>query len=169
MAGYGTNEAFAAWLAGQGLTLPVGAVPAVLRQIGSDYMDAAYEPRLACSRRTAGFAQERAFPRVGHVVGGETLPDDMIPQAWINGSYRAAYLHATEEGWALAGEDPNRIAKRERVEGAIDTEYFGPKDGQASGNAAPGFNVDPMIDGMVSLFLCPDQTGEWAGLWAIGS
>ena len=41
MAGYGDDTGFAAWLADAGLSLPVGApLPAVLRQRGSDYLDA---------------------------------------------------------------------------------------------------------------------------------
>lgn len=167
MAGYGDDSAFAAWMAGQGFTLPAGAPsPAVLRQIGSNYVDAAYEPRLSCSMRTGGFAQDRAWPREGHKVGKQTVPNDLIPQPWIDAAYRAAYLHATESGWATSGEDPNRIAKRERVEGAIDTEYFGP--GDIKSHAAPGFNVDPMIDGALSVWLCPESEGGGLGLWAIG-
>lgn len=168
MAGYGSDGEFAAWLAGQGFTLPDGSpTPAVLRQIGSNYVDAAYEPRLSCSSRTGGFAQERAWPREGHKVGRQPVPNDLIPQPWIDASYRAAYLQATTEGgWATAGEDPNRIAKRERVEGAIDTEYFGP--GDIRSNAAAGFNVDPMIDGALSVWLCPDGVGTPVGIWAIG-
>lgn len=158
MAGYGDDIAFAGYLAGLGLTLPVGApAPAVLRQIGSDYLDAAYEHRLACSKRTGGFAQERAWPRTGHSIGGETLPDDLIPPAWVNASYRAAYLQATQPGWAQGGTAPSERVKREKV-GPIDTEYFGPAEG-AQANAAMGFNVDPLIDGMISVWLCPTRFG----------
>lgn len=155
MAGYGGDTEFAAKLAEWGLALPAGAPePAVLRQIGSDYVDAAYEPRLACSKRAGGFAQERAWPRSGHAVGGEAFPDDLIPQAWINASYRAAYLHATQDGWAQGGTDPNRLTKREKVD-VIEREFFAAGEGGVQGNAAPGFNVDPLIDGMVGMFLCP--------------
>lgn len=155
MAGYGDDIAFAGYLAGLGLALPVGApVPAVLRQIGSDYVDAAYEPRLSCSKRTGGYAQERAWPRSGHTVSGDAFPDDLIPQAWINASYRAAYLQATQSGWASDGTDPNRLTKREKVD-VIEREFFAAGEGAVQGNAAPGFNVDPLIDGMVAMFLCP--------------
>lgn len=154
MAGYGSDVEFASYLAALGLALPSGSpTPAILRQIGSEYVDSAYEPRLQCSRRAGGFAQERAWPREGHKVNGQDVPDDLIPDAWVKASYRAAYLQATADNWATSGEDPNRIAKRERVEGAIDTEYFGP--GDVKGNAAAGFNVDPLIDGAVSVWLCP--------------
>jgi hypothetical protein len=103
MAAYGTDEGFEAWLAGQGLSLPVGApAVAVLRQIGSSYVDSAYSWRLSCSRKTGGFTQELQWPRTGHVINGETVPDDLIPQAWIDASYRAAYLTAVTPGWAIS-------------------------------------------------------------------
>lgn len=154
MAGYGSDLDFTAWLATNGLSLPVGApTPAVLRQIGSDYVDAAYEARLQCSSRTDGFDQERAWPRTGHTVGCESVPDDLIPQPWINASYRAAYLQAVS-GFATGGTDPNRVVKREKVD-VLEQEYFAAGDGGAVGNAAPGFLVDPLIDGWVSVWLCP--------------
>lgn len=160
MAGYGTDQGLTDWLAAQGFSLPSGAPsPAVLRQIGSDYVDAAYEPRLQCSRRAGGFAQERAWPREGHKVNGQEVPSDLVPQAWVNASYRAAYLQATNAGWATGGRDPNRITKREKVD-SIEREFFAAEDG-ATGNAAAGFNVDPLIDGMVSVWLCPEGRGDF--------
>lgn len=157
MAGYGTDQGLADYLSALGLTLPDGAPSAaVLRQIGSDYVDGAYEPRLQCSARAGGFAQERAWPRTGHTINGQAVPDDLIPTAWINASYRAAYLQATSPGWATGGRDPNRITKREKVEG-IEREFFASSEA-ATGNAAPGFNVDPLIDGMVSGWLCAGRS-----------
>lgn len=153
MAGYGSDLDFAAWLAANGLALPIGApTPAVLRQIGSDYVDSAYEARLQCSSRTGGFAQERSWPRQGHMVNCEPVPDDLIPQAWINASYRAAYLQAVN-GFATGGYDPSRLTKREKVD-VIEREYFASSEKDAQGNAAPGFAVDPLIDGWVSIWLC---------------
>lgn len=153
MAGYGSDPDFTAWLTANGLSLPVGApTPAILRQIGSDYVDGAYEPRLQCSQRTGGFAQDRAWPRTGHTVNCELVPDDFIPPAWINASYRAAYLQAVN-GFATGGTDPSRLTKREKVD-VIEREFFAAGEGSAQGNAAPGFAVDPLIDGWVSLWLC---------------
>ncbi len=155
---YGTDEGFTAWLSGQGLSLPVGApAVAVLRQIGSSYVDAAYGARLACSRKTGGFTQELQWPRTGHVVNGETVPDDLIPQAWIDASYRAAYLEALQTGWATGSTDPNRVVKRERVEGAVEVEYFGGKETGDSGTAL-GMTADALIGGMVGPWLC--RTGR---------
>lgn len=168
MAGYGDDTAFTAWLAAQGLTLPVGApTPAVLRQRGADYLDATYEPMLSCSKRTGSWSQERAWPRAGHAVGGETLPDDLIPQPWVNASYRAAWLEASSPGWASGSIDPNRKTKREKVD-TLEREFFSPTD-TAGGTGAVG-NVDAAIQGMVSIFFCPDAEEAGAlALWAIGS
>lgn len=158
MAGYGTDAGFQDWLDANGLTLPAGAPDlAILRQIGSAYVDGAYEARLQCSRRTGGFAQELAWPRVGHTVNCELVPDTMIPQAWVNASYRAAYLQAVS-GFAQGGTDPSRITKREKVD-VIEREFFEAGKGAAQGNAAPGFSVDPLIDGWVSIWLCSTARG----------
>ena len=157
MAAYGTDAEFEAWLEANGLELPSDALDLnVLREIGSSYVDGAYEYRLMCSRRTGGFSQELAWPRTGHTVNCEAVPDDLIPQAWINASYRAAYMQAAS-GWALSGGDPNRIAKREKVD-VLEVEYFAIGDGAVQGNASPGFPVDPLIDGWLSIWLCPKRT-----------
>lgn len=168
MAGYGSDGDFSAWLTANGLSLPVGSpTPAVLRQLGSDYVDGAYEPRLQCSSRTGGFSQERAWPRTGHVIGcmsfasaflmaiSESVPDDLIPQPWINASYRAAYLQAVN-GFATGGGDPNRLTKREKAD-VLEREFFAVGEGALAGNAAPGFIVDPLIDGWLSVWLCPKR------------
>jgi len=153
MAGYGTDQGFTDWLAANGLSLPVGApAVAILREVGSNYVDGAYEPGLSCSKRTGGFAQDRAWPRVGHTVQCEVVPSSLIPQAWILASYRAAYLQAVS-GWAQGGTDPTRVTKREKVD-VLEVEYFASGDGAAAGNAAAGFPVDPLIDGWVSIWLC---------------
>lgn len=154
MAGYGTDDDFTAWLAAQGLSLPDDApAPAVLRQIGSSYVDAAYEYRLGCSERTGGFEQELAWPRKGHYLNGKAVPDDLIPQAWVHAAYRAAYLHATQPGWATSSRDGNRVTKRERVD-VIEREFFDAATAPGS-DAAPGMVSDSIINGLVLPWLCP--------------
>lgn len=165
MAGYGDNDGLSAYLAAQGLTLPVGANLDVLRQIGSDYVDSAYEAFLSCSNRTEGVMQERAWPRTGHYLNGESVPDDFIPPAWVNASYRAAYLQAVNAGWATGGTNPNRITKREKVD-TLEREFFAAGEGSTSATIAPGFNVDPLINGMVSIWLCP-QTRTFGSLFRV--
>lgn len=147
---YGTNQGFQDWLYSMGLELPAGADLDVLRAVGSGYVDAAYEHRLSCSRRTGGFNQTLAWPRTGHVMNGEVVPDDLIPTAWVNASYRAAYLHATNPGWATGTTDPNRVTKREKVD-VIEREFF---EGGGSSDVAAGMVGDAMINGMVGVWLC---------------
>lgn len=155
MDAYGTDQGFTDWLAAQGLTLPADApAPAVLRQIGSNYVDAAYEHRLSCSRRTGGFEQLLAWPRTGHTVNGETVPSDFIPPAWVNAAYRAAYLQATNPGWATRSVDATRQTKVEKVD-VISREFFGP-DESAGSSAAPGMPSDAMINGLILPWLCSE-------------
>lgn len=151
---YGTDQEFADWLDGQGLSL-VGCDLTVLRQVGSAYVDAAYEYRLQCSRRAGGLSQADAWPRSGHKFAGEAIPDDTIPQAWVIASYRAAYLHGSSDGWAAATADPDRIVKRQKVD-VIEREFFA--SGDVAGSAvAPGMPADAMINGLVLPLLCPTR------------
>ena len=141
MSAYGTDQGFTEWLAAQGLTLPAGSpTPAVLRQIGSAYIDAAYEWRLSCSKRTGGFSQELAWPRSGHIVNCESLLDDYIPQAWVHASYRAAYLQATQSGWATNYSQPDRLVKRQKLEG-LEREFFAPSESQISSDIVTGKQI----------------------------
>lgn len=154
MAGYGDDDGFTAWLAAQGLTLPAGApTPAVLRNIGSAYVDAAYGYRLTCSRKTGGWEQDLEFPRTGHYVNGQLLPSDLIPTAWIHASYRAAYLNAVTPGWSTDQVTPGRITKRERVD-TVEREFFDQEQAGGGADSAPGFPSDAIINGLVLPFLC---------------
>lgn len=160
MAGYGDDSGFASWLVGQGFTLPDGApTPAVLRQRGSDYVDATYGPLLSCSEPTGGLEQERAWPRTGH----KGVAPDVIPSAWVRASYRAAWLEATTLGWASGSIDPNRRVKRQKVD-TIEREFF---DSAATESGALG-NVDAGIAGIVAPYLCAAADGVPLGIWSIG-
>lgn len=153
MAGYGSDEEFQAWLASQGFVIPPGSPCAeTLRQIGADYVDAAYGHLLMCSQKTGGWEQERQWPRAGHRIGGELLPDDLIPLAWVNASYRAGYLQATNPGWATGTVDPNRITQTEKVD-VISRTFFAPGDAGGAASAA-GMVSDATINGMVIPYLC---------------
>ena len=154
MAGYGDDTGFAAWLADAGLTLPAGApLPAVLRQRGSDYLDATYAARLDCSAPTGGFDQERAWPRTGHMVLGMAVGDADIPSAWVRASYRAAWREATTPGWATSSRDPSRMTKREKAD-VVEREFFEP--GETAG--ASGANIDAMFEGLIGPFLCGEYS-----------
>lgn len=154
MAGYGTDSGFNDWLAAQGLTLPDTAPSvAVLRQLGSAYVDSAYEYRLQCSRRAGGWEQELAWPRAGHYVNGQLLPSTLIPDAWIHASYRAAYLNAVTPGWSTDQVTPGRITRRERVD-VIEREFMTAEQAGGGAATAPGFPSDAIINGLVLPFLC---------------
>lgn len=153
MAGYGSDEEFQAWLASQGFVIPPGSPCAeTLRQIGADYVDAAYSHLLMCSQKAGGWEQERAWPRTGHRISGELVPDDLIPQAWVNASYRAGYLQATNPGWATNPVDSTRQTRREKVD-VIEREFFSAEDAAGS-SVAPGMPSDAAINGMVLPWLC---------------
>lgn len=149
---YGTNEGFLDWLAAQGLALPAGADPTVLRNIGSSYTDAAYEWRLNCSRRAGGFDQDLAWPRVGHLFNGETVPSTLIPTSWIYASYRAAWLESQTPGWATTGTDATRQTRRERVD-VVEREFFAPSEAAGS-DVSAGMPSDSIINGLVAPWLC---------------
>lgn len=154
MSSYGTDQGFQAWISSQGLVLPDGSPPvAVLRQLGSDYVDAAYEHLLMCSSRAGGFDQELAWPRKGHKVSGKPVPADLIPTAWINASYRAAYINALTPGWSTSQVTPGRVTKREKVD-VIEREFFAADQSGGGASVAPGFPADAIINGMVLPWLC---------------
>ena len=154
MAGYGDDTGFAAYLWRTGLTLPPTAPsPAVLRQRGSEYLDATYAARLQCSAPTGGFDQERAWPRTGHMIYGASIGATAIPAAWVQASYRAAWREATTPGWATSSRDPSRMTKREKAD-VVEREFFEP--GETAG--ASGANIDAMIEGLIGPFLCGDYS-----------
>lgn len=167
MAGYGTDEAFNAWLVANGLSLPVGApTVAVLRLRGSAYVDGTYGPRLACSAPSGGIDQGRAWPRTGHVANGIAIEPDVVPAKWVEASYRAAYLVATAPGFGSATVNPMQRVKRQKVD-VIEREFF--DGGNVEIGAGGLVPIDAEIDGLVASLLCPDLTGAFAGIWAIGS
>lgn len=126
MAGYGTDNGFNDWLAGNGFSLPAGASsPAALRQIGSVYVDAHAFPGVP----TGGFAQDRAWPRAGATAYGQSIPDDTIPAKVVDAAYVAGYFEALNPGALTtrsAAIDVQVKRKKERVEGVVEeeTEYF---------------------------------------------
>lgn len=159
MSAYGTDDGFTAWLAANGLALPSGApTAAVLRAVGSAYVDALYSPRLTCSAPTGGFSQALAWPRTGAKANKTPVPDDVIPLPWITAAYRAGYLHALNPGWATDSSDPNRVTRREKVD-VIEREYFAASETAGAAKAAPGAATDALIDAMVTPFLCSGKRG----------
>jgi hypothetical protein len=149
VAGYGTDEGFNAWLSTSGLELPVDA-PAVaaLRERGSVYIDATYGPRFIGTPTTV--EQEREWPRTGAEAFGTTIASDAIPSRVVIASYHAAYIEATNPGALTTSINTSAQVKRERVEGAVEVEYFDPP----STDGVTGF-VNSTIEGLLYPLLGP--------------
>jgi hypothetical protein len=148
MMAYGDDAGFDSWLAANGYTLPSGApAPAVLRQRASAYLDALYEVRLP-GVRTGGFAQERAWPRAGAEVYGQAIPDNVVPPAIEQAVYAAAHQEALSLGSLSAAVSAAGAVKRERVEGAVDIEYF-----EGSGDVAADATIKlSVVEGLMAPF-----------------
>lgn len=149
MTGYGTDNGFQTWLTDNGLTAPSGSVPAA-RNRGSLFIDS-YEPRFV-GHRTAGYDQERAWPRTNATTYyGDTVPDSTIPNAVLTASYYAAYQELQSPGSlapVIIGTD---IVKREKV-GQLEVEYA-VGSGSAEEIAASAKPCMTMIDGLLWPFL----------------
>src|SRR5690606_12854128 len=128
MAGYGTDEAFATWASDNGYSVPDDLTAAVLRQRGSEYIDGIYGNRFP-GTRTDGYAQERAWPRADAVLcSGETVPDDVIPDAVIKASYHAAYAEAVTPGSLSTSYTPGTAKVLTKVD-KIEWEVVGKAEG----------------------------------------
>jgi hypothetical protein len=146
---YGDDAGLVAWAAARGLTLT--GTSAVLRQLGSDYIDATYEPYWT-GVRTDPFGQDNAWPRTGAMLGCVTpVPSDLIPDSVVNASYRAAYLAGANPGSLNPAQSEY---KREKVD-VLERERFDRGAWEAGG--VTGF-LDPAIDGAMRAFIC-DATG----------
>lgn len=164
MAGYGTDEGFLLWLRERGYELPDDAPsPAILRQLGSDYVDALYG-RCFLGRPTGGLEQERAWPRTGAIVAGMTVEESSVPLAVVLSSYRAALMESQSPGSLITTSPAGRRVRRQKVEG-IEREFFDDKDSTAPINSA--------IDGFLRNYVdhvCMGWREEngTLGIWAIG-
>jgi hypothetical protein len=126
MSGYGDDEGFTAWLAENGYTHPASApTPGVLRNRGSGYIDGVYGARFS-GIPTGGFAQERAWPRTGAYAYCQPIGDNIIPDAVIKASYAAAWQEASSPGSLSVSVTPGRMIKRQKVDGAVEREFFEP-------------------------------------------
>lgn len=163
MAGYGDDSGFSAWLTENGYTLPEGAPsPAVLRNRGSQYIDAVYGSRFLGS--VVDPIQERQWPREGAIVNGKLIPSDVVPIAVINASYQAAYQEAVKPGSLSVVGTSSGAVKRVKV-GQIEKEYQTAKD--SDGTAASITPLISIVDGMLAPYL-KDEDLVCFGLWSIG-
>ncbi len=162
MAGYGDDGGFSTWLADNGYTLPAEApAPAVLRNRGSQYIDAVYGSRFVGSVVDA--TQERQWPREGAIVNGKLLPSDVVPIAVINASYQAAWQEATNPGSLSAVGSASGAVTREKV-GSIEVQYAHAKDDGTASFLTPLISV---VDGMLAPFL-KDEDLPYIGIWSVG-
>jgi hypothetical protein len=147
---YGDDAGFETWMETMGYVLPSGAPDiAILRARGSAYIDATYEP-LWTGTRTNPLSQDDAWPRTGATINCTiAIPDDMIPNAVINASYRAGLLMASEATTPvpLTG---SRV-KRQKAD-VLEREFF--DDGKSTAGETGAAFVDPMIDGWLRQFIC---------------
>lgn len=160
---YGSDSAFTAWLALNGLALPVDApAAAILRQRASDYIDGLYEARFV-GQRTDPLNQERAWPRTGAVVANTAVPADVIPPAIERAAYAAALYEAQNPGKLAISATVGGALKRKKID-VIEKEYF-----EGSGDAVADATVRlSSVEGPLAPFLRVESAASGLGLWAVG-
>lgn len=148
MAGYGTDDQLETWLADNGYTLPDDApAPAVLRQRGSQYIDAVYGDRFIGNMVT--FDQERAWPRTGAAMRGVSIPSDAIPLAVVHASFFAAFEDAGNPGSLSATGSVSAGIVREKV-GELEVQYAGAESDGTATSITPLISI---VDGMLAPYL----------------
>lgn len=153
MAGYGTDEQFQQWLTDNGYSLASDApAPAVLRQRGSQYIDAVYSDRFI--GRVVSFDQERAWPRAGASLRGTVIPDNVVPQAVIYASFEAAYQEARNQGGLNVVGSASGAVVRKKV-GELEVQYSG---AQSDGTASFLTPLISTVDGMLAPYLRNETT-----------
>lgn len=165
MAPYGTNEGLQLWLDQNGLTVPDGLSPEILRSRATSYLDAVYGPSLS-GEVADPFTQDEAWPRVAAVMNKRPVPDGLIPPQVIAASYRAAYLEGVTPGVlaSLSATPVGPRAKRQKA-GEVEREFF--DDGVNSmGNSA--VFIDPIIDRIMRQFFKPYDDAPILGFYSIG-
>lgn len=160
MAGYGSDQGFRSYAVATGYAIFEGATDAQIasaRLRGSIVVDR-YEPKLS-GRRTAGYAQERAWPRTGASTRwGEAIEETAIPVVIVNASYEAAFLELTNPGSLSPVVVGAEVVKREKV-GPLETEYAALTSASPTDVAAMATPVVTIIDGMLWPFFTPAMPG----------
>ena len=164
MAGYGSDEGFAAYLLANGLSLPVGAPSvAVLRQRGSTYIDGLYGARFL-GVPTGGYSQDRSWPRTGATAYGSSIPDDVIPDGVVQASYHAAYQEGVKSGSLSVAASSAKSVKREKIDGAVEREYF---EGTGSAVENATLVLSP-VEGLIAPFLVQPLTSGFLSIRSVG-
>jgi hypothetical protein len=160
MAGYGDNDGFTAYAVAAGYVIPEGATDAQIaaaRQRGALVIDR-YESRFG-GVRTAGFSQERAWPRTGAETSwGQAIPLGDIPAAIVSASYEAAFLELTNPGTLSPVVTASSTVKREKV-GQLEVEYASSTSASAADLIAMATPVVTAIEGLLWPFLLPVLPG----------
>jgi hypothetical protein len=96
--------------------------------VASEWIDGVYGPSFV-GHKTAGFTQEREWPRINAIVKGTgywgeyyTFPDSEIPDRVENAAYEAAFRHLTKPGCLQVDYTPGKY-KSVKIDGSISVEY----------------------------------------------
>ena len=150
MPGYGTDLGLAEYADARGLTVPSGNVTAA-RVRGSDYIDGMYGDRFP-GVPAAGFAQERAWPRVGAADSyGGLIAADVIPERVVWASYEAALYEMANPAGLAPVVTPGQLVIREKV-GPLEVEYA---DAAATTGVVGSVPVLASVEGLLRPLLQP--------------
>ena len=133
---YGSNSDLTDYLALTGRVLT--GDPDHARQAASLYIDAAYASRF----KSVPLSLDAEFPR-------ETY--DPTPVKVEQAAYEAAYLWGLDNNSLSASASTSGVVKREKVEGAVEVEYFeNMTDDSAIASSMPKYSV---IEGLLHPFI----------------
>lgn len=150
---YGSDNEFSDWLAAMGLSLPTDPAPpslAILRQIGTSYLDGVYGTRYSGNVSLADQPDE--WPRDGAFRGNTPLPPASLPQAIIHASYFAAYYAANNPEAFFGGGAGSELISQETI-GPLTTKYAVPTNPTPEQLVLLQQVTLPFVDGLVAPFL----------------
>lgn len=126
---YAAIETISAYAVARGLTFVitggtnVADAEAAARR-GTVWLDATFRARFP-GRKANGRQQALEWPRVGACdASGEAIASDEVPVEIINALCEAAIREKAAPGSLSPDVTPGGVAKRERIEGAVEVEYF---------------------------------------------
>jgi hypothetical protein len=127
--------------------------------IASEWLDMTFGKTFV-GEKTAGFLQEREWPRVNAVTRDPrysyAVPTDIIPTQIIQAVYEAAYRDAQTPGILLVDYTPDKF-KRVSVDGAVAVEY------RQFTFASEKQTSIPIIERLISDFLYDDNGSAYSG------
>lgn len=148
---YGTEAGFNLWLDRLGLTPSTEASTLSLLNRATLYIDSTYGARFK-GERADGIDQALAWPRSGVELNGVSYPDDQIPMLVEQATYRAAYLASSRTGGLSILSDPTKRVKRQKVDGAVEREFFD-DGGEVSVGSGGRHLIDTEIEGLLAPLL----------------